>query len=30
MGSAVDISEMRDMVLISSVRVMGLTDMDHT
>jgi len=29
-GSAVDILEMRDMVLISSVRLMGLTAVDHT
>ena len=28
-GSAVDILEMSNMVLISSVRAMGLTAMDH-
>jgi len=28
-GSAVDILEIRDMVLILSVRVMGLTAVDH-
>ena len=29
-GSAVDILEMRDMVLILSMQVIGLTALDHT
>ena len=29
-GSAVDILEMRDMVLILSMRVIGFTVLDHT